>query len=85
MRKIVVNGYIVSVSNSNIGVEITDEEYSLITEAIENKPIKEGCYYKLKDGSLIWEEFEIVIIPDTESTEADYINALEDLGVNFNE
>ena len=84
MHKIVANGYIVSVSNSNIGVEITDDEYSRITEAIENKPIKEGYYYKLKDGSLTWEEFEIVIIPDNEATEADYINALEELGVNFN-
>lgn len=78
MRKIVSNGYVVSVSNSNIGVEITDEEYSRITEAIENKPIKEGYYYKLKDVSLTWEKFEIIIIPETEATEADYISALNE-------
>lgn len=84
MRKIVVNGYIVSVSNSNIGVEITDEEYSLINEALANKPTKDGYYYKLKDGSLTWEEFEIIAPTEDEATEADYISALEDLGVNFN-
>lgn len=82
MRKIVANGYIVSVSNSNIGIEITDEEYSLISEALANKPIKEGYYFKLKND-LTWEEFEIITPTETEATEADYINALERLGVNF--
>jgi hypothetical protein len=83
LRKIVNDGYIVSVSNSNIGVKITDEEYSRINEALAKKPTKDGYYYKLKDVSLTWEEFEIVIIPETEATEADYISALEDLGVQF--
>jgi hypothetical protein len=71
LRKIISNGYIISVSNSNIGVEITDEEYLLINEALANKPTKDGYYYKLKDISLTWEEFEIIIIPETEATEAD--------------
>lgn len=64
MRKIVVNGYIISVSNSNIGVVISEEEYWRITEAIKNKPSKDGCYYKLKDNTLTWEEFEIATNPE---------------------
>lgn len=64
MRKIVVNGYIVSVSSSDIGIEVSEEEYSCITEAIKNKPSREGFYCKLKDNTLTWEEFEIITIPE---------------------
>ena len=83
MRKVVVNGYIVSVSNSNIGEAITDEEYLLINKALANKPTKDGYYYKLKDKGLTWGEFEIIAPTENEATEADYISALEDLGVQF--
>lgn len=54
----------------------------------EQPEAKEGFYYSPYyaevDGSIVqqWEKHEI---PATdEATETDYINALEDLGVNFN-
>ena len=55
---------------------------------MKSKPIAEsGFDYRLKED-LTWELFELPVSEetpeDTEATEADYINALEDLGVNFN-
>ncbi len=53
----------------------------------EQPEADENCYYTPtyteSDGTILqqWEKHEI---PD-EATENDYINALEDLGVNFNE
>ena len=84
MYKVIDNGYIVSVNNANIGIEITDEEYTAICEALKNKPKKDGYYFKLRTD-LTWEMFEAPIVEETTATETDYINALEELGVNFNE
>ena len=81
MRKVVNNGYIVSINNSNIGVEITEKEYASILEALKNKPTKDGHYAKLKED-LTWELFEIP--PSTEeATESDYQNALAEMGVDL--
>lgn len=56
VRKIVVDGYIVSIGNN--GKEITEEEYTAILEAINSKPTAPiGYTYKLKDN-LEWELFE---------------------------
>ena len=53
MRKIVIDGYIVSIGNK--GNEITEKEYTAILEAINSKPITpKGYVYKLKD-TLEWE------------------------------
>ena len=84
LNKVVNNGYIVSVNNVGIGTEMTDEEYETIREALNNKPTKEGYGFKLKTD-LTWEMFELPKEEITEATETDYINALEELGVNFNE
>ena len=76
------NGYIYGVSNKPI-----DEESKRVYEIISTKPqAQEGYDYRLKDD-LTWELFKIpesLEATDNEATEADYINALEDLGVNFN-
>lgn len=53
------------------------------------QPEAEGFYftpiYSEQNGRIVegWEQHEIPVTD--EATEADYINALEDLGVNFNE
>lgn len=85
VRKIVLDGYIVSVGNK--GNEITEEEYGAILEAIENKPTAPiGYTYKLKD-TLEWElcEAEASTEEDTPTddmaTEADYQSALREMGV----
>lgn len=53
VRKIVVDGYIVSIGNN--GKEITDEEYTAILEAINSKPTAPiGYVYKLKE-TIEWE------------------------------
>lgn len=53
----------------------------------EQPETKEGFYYSpfyTEDNGAIVQQWEKHEIPD-EATEADYINALEDLGVNFDE
>lgn len=65
------------------GKEITEEEYYKILEIIKNKPTAPTGYeYRLTD-SLVWELHEVPNIPveDEEATEADYLQALERLGV----
>ena len=77
------NGYIYGVSN-----KLVDEESATVYEIIKNKPTPpKGYDYRLKED-LTWEMFEVSksqeTPTETEATEADYISALEDLGVNFN-
>lgn len=73
------NGYITGFTNS--------EENNAITEAMKNVPVVPNGYgCRLKDD-LTWEVFkfpESTEPTETEATEADYISALEDLGVQFN-
>ncbi len=64
-------------------------EHGYLPIARTTQPEAEGFYftpvYTEQNGRIVegWEQHEI---PKTdEATEADYINALEDLGVNFNE
>lgn len=70
MYKVVRDNYIISVSDVNVGTEITEEEYKLICEALKNKPTKDGYYAKLKED-LTWELFELPIdennTPNTET------------------
>lgn len=85
-KKFIENGYIVAVSETcNDGIEISREEYNSIIEALNNRPqLEEGFSAMLKDDSHEW---ELVANPepvDTEATESDYIDALNDLGVNIN-
>lgn len=80
------DGYIVAFGKAE-NEEVTDE-YIRLTEVMKSKPIAEsGFDYRLKED-LSWELFELPISEETpetdEATEADYISALEDLGVQFN-
>lgn len=50
VRKIVFDGYIVSIGDK--GSEISTTEYNSILKAIDNKPVApEGFVYKLKDNA----------------------------------
>ena len=74
---IVINGYIVAVQR-------TDDNYNHIMELIQSKPMDTDNYqYKLRADTLEWELVELPPIDDTddEATESDYIDALQDLGV----
>lgn len=76
------NGYIYGVSDKPI-----DKESIKIYEVIKSKPTPPNGYdYRLKED-LTWELFELPQSTETptenEATEADYISALEDLGVKF--
>lgn len=69
------------------GVEIVKEEYENILSVISNRPTPESGYdYHLKKD-LTWELVELPPEPeyDPEATEADYLEALAELGVSVNE
>lgn len=86
-QKIVENGYLVSVVKGVSNGNITENEYNAILETISNKPIaEEGYDYRLKDD-LTWELYEVPIISPEEddATEEDYIEALNELGVDTDE
>lgn len=64
--------------------EITTEQYDEILSMLRNRPTApEGYAYRLTE-SLEWELYELPIEEETEeeATEADYIEALERLGVS---
>lgn len=86
--KHIVDGYIVSLqTNAPIGTEnCTEEEYNNILHVLKNQPTpKDGYGYRLKED-LSWEEYELPVEEIIEeATEADYINALGEMGVDFNE
>lgn len=81
--KNVENDCIVSIGTGPGYVEITEEEYNQILEIIRTKPTTETGYdYRLKEN-LTWELVEVPIVEamEEEATEADYLDALADLGV----
>lgn len=77
---IVSNGYIVAVCRS-------DKDFELISSMVANKPQDDvdGFVYRLKADTLTWELVELPPIDDTDTdaTESDYIDALQDLGVEI--
>lgn len=79
------DGYIHSVVqgvNPN-NANCTETEYKNIKTMLVNAPLApDGFYYRLKEN-LEWELCEMSQI-EPEATEADYREALEGLGVNFN-
>ena len=82
--KVIIDGYLVSVGTGSGGTEITESEYNDLLSIIHNRPTPQSGYdYKLKADTLEWELVELPPIDDTdeEATESDYINALNDLGV----
>lgn len=77
---IVVDNYIVF-------AEQKDVDYETIRSIILNKPqAPQGYQYKLRADTLEWELVELPepIDTDDEATESDYIEALQDLGVDVN-
>lgn len=82
--KIVFDGYIAAVTTGNGTEQITESEYNELLSTIHNRPTpQDGYTYKLKADTLTW---ELVELPepseqDDEATESDYIDALQDLGV----
>ena len=80
---IVDNGYIVA-------VETTDDNFEAIKKAVANKPQDvDGYQYRLRLDTLEYELVKYVPLPpideqDDEATESDYIEALQDLGVEVN-
>lgn len=88
--KNVFNGFIESISTGYGQVEITKQEYEHINSLIETAPkdAPTGFHYHLLDDTLTWELVEDPPIPDPpdqEAAESDYQNALEQMGVNFDE
>lgn len=78
---------IVAVGTGAGGEEITKEEYEHILSVIRSAPTAEQGYaYHLKKD-LTWELVELPPAPeyDPEATEADYLEALAELGVSVNE
>lgn len=74
-------------NNYIIAIEKNDEQYNKILSLIHNRPMaQDGFTYKMKANTLEWELVELPpIIEDDEAVEADYIDALNTLGVNTNE
>ena len=86
--KIIDSGYIAAIgTNGNDSVtEITESEYSEIIAIIENKPSDpEGYTYKLRADNLEWELVEITEPIDEEAGPEDYEQALQEMGVDFND
>ena len=82
--KKIIDGYLVSVGTGTGGTEITESEYNEFLSIIHNRPTPPtGFDYKLKADTLTWELVELPPIDETddEATESDYIEALQDLGV----
>lgn len=81
--KLIIDGYLVSVGTGTGGTEITESEYNDLLSIIHNRPTPTtGFDYKLKADTLEWELVELPPIEDdTDATESDYIDALQDLGV----
>ena len=73
----------------NAPAEIYKEQGYLPIVNTEPPEEEEGFYYSpyyVEADSSIVQQWEKVEVPEIdEATESDYINALEDLGVNFNE
>lgn len=81
--KTIIDGYLVSVGTGTGGTEITESEYNDLLSIIHNRPTaQDGFTYKLKADTLEWELVELPPIEeDDEATESDYIDALNELGV----
>ena len=87
--KNVNEGYIDSVSTGNGQTKITKQEYDAIIEIAHNAPkAPEGFQYKLRNNDMGWELVEVPPAPvpsDEDATEQDYQNALNQMGVSFDE
>lgn len=85
MNKCIIDGYIIAVGDGVVGEAITESEYNDLLSIIHNRPTPQSGYdYKLKADTLEWELVELPEPSDTDddATESDYIDALQDLGVD---
>lgn len=85
--KVIEDGCVLSIGTGAGGAEIPKEEYESILSVIRNRPVVEtGFAYRLKED-LTWELVELPPEPeyDPEATEADYLEALAELGVTLDE
>lgn len=85
--KHIENDYVLYIGTGPGGEEITAEEYENILTIIRSRPTAEVGYgYRLKTD-LTWELVELPSEPelDPEATEADFQEALSELGVTVNE
>ena len=83
---IISDGYINGFCQSEDSVlnPITEAEFNRIKSIHSERPAaQDGFTYKLKADTLTWELVELPPIDDTDedATESDYIDALNDLGV----
>lgn len=85
--RITKDGYIQCIGTGTGGEPTTEEDYRALLHIIKNAPKSTDTKgYRLKTD-LTWEEYEIEPDPpqEEEADANDYQQALEDLGVNFNE
>jgi hypothetical protein len=84
--KQIKDNYIMSININSGGIVISEEEYNSIKNVIDSIPKKNGYGYKLKTDLTI-EEYVLPAVEEEaeEATEQDYINALKEMGVSFNE
>lgn len=82
---IISDGYINGFCQSEDAVlnPISEEEFNRIKSIHSERPTaQDGYTYKLKADTLEWELVELPPVEtDDEATESDYIDALQDLGV----
>lgn len=68
--KIIVGGYILGLAVADKGIEITEQEYSELTDIFHAMPVKDGYAYRLRED-LTWEEYPVEPEPVDELTAAD--------------
>lgn len=73
-------GYIATTKEMSNLTEVTVEEYNGFMEIINNKPIAPSGYEYTLNDSMEWVLIEAPVVEEL-ATEADYIAALEKLGV----
>lgn len=80
--KKIENGYLTMFGEGKGGTEISEAEYISLKNVMANRPTAEPGYdYRLKED-LTWELYELPPEEDSEeATEADYQNALREMGV----
>lgn len=82
--KIIDNGFIIGIGYG-YGEKITESEFNEILHTVSNRPIAPtGFTYKLKANTLEWELVEMPAQePENEEAQlSDYVEALQDLGVD---
>lgn len=86
--KVIENGYIVQIGTGDFATEIAESEYNELLSIIQTVPkASDGYQYKLRADNLEW---ELVELPDPEpieeeATAEDYEQALQQMGVDFND